>query len=555
MRLALVTTPPSVRSGIGDYTRHLLPYLARKVEIDVYVAPKYAGEALDADYGGGTARSIDELDPRRYDRILYQVGNESNHAFMAAAMKRLGGTVCLHDWVLFDMALAAWPALGRGGAKGTALALREGGPAQCSRYLRNFLDRRRQKRARVEEPDHAALRGELLAGWHAPEPNGRWTCDFGSFRIPVERSVRVDEVVVDFHAAAGRTLTLWQGSGRAAGFTTRPDHGDDAFEVTPDPARDLVFVLRVEPVEVTPEQRAHGDTRRLGAFVKSIRYRVGERWTDLDLSLPQAHPFVPVTLSRDRFDLPLNGTIVRHADAFIVHSEYVGDHIRRERGAQAPVGRVWHGSERRWDERDRRDVRAGLGLEDEWLDAFLLVSFGGVQPHKRIDKLLDALVVARRSAPNLRLALVGKVAGDFFDAADEVRRRHLEDAVRLTGFVSEEDGWEWLRAGDLSVNLRGPTSGGTSGGIFQSFGLGRAVIASDAAEQAELPDPCTVKVPLGASEVESLARTLVDLATDRERRTRLEQNVRRFVEDECHWQRTADAYLEHLESFPPHRSR
>jgi len=555
VQLALVTTPPSVRSGIGDYTRHLVPYLARGAEVEVFVAPEFAGEELGEAYGGGTAKSIADLDPKRVDRILYQVGNESNHAFMARAMKRLGGTVCLHDWVLFDMAIAAWPALARGGVKGAALALREGGVPQTRRYLANFLDRRRQKRSRVSEPDHAQLVGDVLAGWHEPEENGRWTCDFGSFRLPVGTDAVVEELVVEVHAPAGRTVTLWQADQRMAGFVSRPDHGDDAFEVRPDPARTRLFVLRTEPVEVTEEQRKWGDTRRLGCLVKSIRYRTDGAWHDLDLSLSQALPFIPVTLSRDRFELPFNGTIVRNADAFVVHSDYVGDRIRRERGPQARVGRVWHGSERRWDDRDRREVRRGLGLDEAWLDDFLLVSFGGVQPHKRIDKLLDALAVARRTNPRLRLALVGKVAGDFFDAADEVRRRGLEDAVVLTGFVDEEVGWEWLKAGDLSVNLRGPTSGGTSGGIFQSFGLGRAVLASDAAEQRELPDACTVKVPLGGGEVEALAAQMQAMSADPARRDALESSVRTFVDEACHWAHCADRYLELLESLGPHRSR
>lgn len=555
MRLALVTTPPSLRSGIGDYTRHLVPYLARHATIDVFVAPQYAGEELGEAFGGGVARSVEDLDPKSVDRILYQVGNESNHAYMARAMQRLGGTVCLHDWVLFDMAIAAWPALARGGWKGTALALREGGVPQMRRYLGNFLDRRRQKRAPVSEPDHTELVGEVLSGWHEPEENGRWTSDFGSFRVPIGPRSAIDELRIEIHAAAGRTVTLWQANERLAGFVSRPDHGDDAFEVQPDAARAPLFVLRTEPVEITEEQKKWGDTRRLGCLVKSIRYCVEGVWHDLDLAQPQALPFIPVTLSRDRFDLPFNGTIVRNADAFIVHSDYVGDRIRRERGPQSRVGRVWHGSERRWDDRDRREVRRGLGLDEAWLDDFLLVSFGGVQPHKRIDKLLDALAVARRTNPRLRLALVGKVAGDFFDAADEVRRRGLDDAVVLTGFVDEEVGWEWLKAGDLSVNLRGPTSGGTSGGIFQSFGLGRAVLASDAAEQRELPDACTVKVPLGDGEVEALAAQMHAMSGDPSRRDALEASVRGFVDDECHWTHCADRYLELLDSLGPHRSR
>ena len=549
MRIALVTTPPSVHSGIGDYTRHLVPYVLRSAKVEVFVADQYAGEKLPDELGGGVARGIGDLRTADFDRILYQLGNEANHAFMARALPKLGGVVCQHDWVLFDMALAAWPGIVRGGAKGAALVLREGGIGQLARYARNFAQRRAQRRAKAAEPDHDALQGDFIAGWHAPEPNGRWLGDFGSFRAPAG----TDALTIDVHAPAGRTVTLWRGATRIAGFTTRPGHGDDRFEIDVAGPHAPLFVLRVEPVEVTAEQKKYGDTRRLGAFVKSLRVRNEGTWRDVDLSLPQAHHEVPVTLSRDRFELPLNGTILRHADAFIVHSDYVAERIRRERGEHVPIGRIWHGAENRFDSRPKSDVRRALGLTGPWLTDFLVASFGGVQPHKRIDKLLDALVLARRERPSIRLVLAGRISGDFFDAHAEIRRRHLTDAVKLTGFVPEELGWQWLAAADLSVNLRGPTSGGTSGGIFQSFGVGRAVIASDAAEQRELPDACTVKVPLGDGEVKGIAAELVALAADAPRRAALEAAVRKFVLSECHWSRVATTLLEHLDRFPAAR--
>jgi glycosyltransferase involved in cell wall biosynthesis len=555
VRIALVTTPPSVRSGIGDYTRHLVPYLLRSAQISVFVADQYAGEALPDDLGGGTARAVSSLRGRDFDRILYQLGNESNHAFMARVLREHGGVVCQHDWVLFDMALAAWPAIARGGAKGAALVLREGGVGQLTRYVKNFAERRAQRRSKPAEPDHATLVGtlsdvEFLAGWHAAEPNGRWLCDYASFAVPAG----TEAFTIDVHAPAGRTITLHRGATRVAGFSTRPGHGDDRFEVEVEGNRTPWWVLRVEPVEVTAEQKKYGDTRRLGAFVKSMRVRTAGQWRDIDLSLPQSHHEVPVTLSRDRFELPLNGTILRHADAFVVHSEYVAERIRRERGEHVPIGVIHHGAEQRFDDtRKAIDIRRALGLTGPWLTDFLVASFGGVQPHKRIDKLLDALVLARRERPNIRLVLAGKVSGDFFDAHAEIRRRHLDDAVKLTGFVPEELGWEWLRAADLSVNLRGPTSGGTSGGIFQSFGVGRAVIASDAAEQRELPSACTVKVPLGDGEVKGIAKELVALSSDAPRRAALESAVRQFVRTECHWGVVATKLLGHLERFPAAR--
>ena len=80
--------------------------------------------------------------------------------------------------------------------------------------------------------------------------------------------------------------------------------------------------------------------------------------------------------------------------------------------------------------------------------------------------------------------------------------------------------------------------------------------ASDAAEQRELPDTSVLKVPLGEGEVETLANRIVELADDPAKRDELEANVRRFVEDECHWGVVARRYAEYLERFPgPRASR
>ncbi|NOT28829.1 MAG: glycosyltransferase [Planctomycetes bacterium] len=265
---------------------------------------------------------------------------------------------------------------------------------------------------------------------------------------------------------------------------------------------------------------------------------------------------MPVTLGRDRFALALNRSVVRFADAFIVHSRYVAERILEDRNAHTPLGILHHGAEQRWREDDRRAARRSLGLSEDWVRACLVVSFGGVQAHKRIDKVLQALALARKQRGDIRLILAGSMNSNDLDAAGLVRQLGLTDAVRFTGYLSEVDAWEWLHAGDLAINLRGPTTGGTSGGIFQAFSMGRSVIASDAAEQKELPDSCVVRVPLGTGEVEALARELIALRDDPARRDQLEASVRDFVRRECHWSVVARQYADYLRAFPrPRASR
>lgn len=546
MKIAIVTTPPEVRSGIGDYTRHLLPYLRRHAKVELYVE---AGRELEQD--GERYSSVAQLDDGAYDRVLYQLGNETHHAFMAHRIRARGGVVMQHDWVLFDMALAAYPALARGGWKGAAVALREGGPEQLRAYITNWIDRRRDKRSAPPPVDATGLPGILLAGWHGREPNGRWVADAAWWRVP---SDRVRRVAVLMASVPGRVLRVSEDGVELGRFECRVDPRWTHMFVEPRRKDHPLLVLETEGVRVTDEQRRAGDARRLATFVERLEWEDDSGWHTIDLDHPPTRPILPATLSRERFQLAFNGSVVRGADGFLVHSEYVRQRIQSLRGPDAPVAVVGFGTERRWRDDPQPALRRKLGLPAPWADGFLVVSFGGVQPHKRIDKVLEALALARRTRPDIHLALVGSVVADSFDAREYARAVGVHEHVHFAGFVPEDDAWSWLHAGDISINLRGPTSGGTSAGIFQAFSLGRAVIASDAAEQRELPDACVLKVPLGTGEVEAIARHFVALRDDRARLERLNGAARDHVRRVCHWEHVAARYTEHLASFPRPRA-
>jgi glycosyltransferase involved in cell wall biosynthesis len=412
----------------------------------------------------------------------------------------------------------------------------------------NWRDRRCARTRPAPELDARALPGTLVAGWHAPEARGRWTSDAAWTRLPDgARAVRVACV-----AERGRGVRLTEAGGRVVASSESTVEGGPV--VLTAELREPLVALRTSNVGVTDEQRRHGDTRRLATFVESIEWSDGGAWHTLDLRQRCFHPPETVELSRDRFVLPLNHSIVRFGDAFIVHSRYIASRIAAERNQLTPVGLVHHGAEERWRDEDRTLTRARLGLPSAWQRGFLVVSFGGVQAHKRVDKLLEAFARARASAPDSYLALVGGVSTGTYDPREHARLLGIADVVHFSGYVPEQVGWDWLHAGDLSVNLRGPTTGGTSGGVFQSFSLGRAVLASDAGEQSELPDDCTVKVPLGDGEVDAIARELVALRRDPARRARLESSVRRFVGAECSWRQCARKYIEYLDRFPPARA-
>jgi glycosyltransferase involved in cell wall biosynthesis len=533
LKVALVTTGPGVRSGIGDYARRLAPHLARHCELEVYLPDGQAAELADSGYLGLPARAASTLGPRSADRILYQLGNERAHAFMLPHLRALGGCVVQHDWVLFDLATAAFPALERGGPRGRFEAWRQGGLAQARVHARA---RRAAREARAAGPAPRGGEGSLLGGWHAPEPAGRWT----SARAGLSPARAWEELELALEAPAGRRLRVLDDGRERATWT--PTAGP--LLRVPVAARPLVFA-------VDGARGADGDARTLGVFVRRIAARVGETWEEQDLAAPVAALARAPSLSDARFELPLNRGVVRFGDAFLVHSKWMRDRILAERNAYTPIGFVPHGAQRLSAPGDRCAARARLGVPD---DAPLLVSFGAIQEHKRVEPLLRAFARARAARPALRLVLAGALATEVLDVPGLVARLGLGDAVTITGWLEERTAVDWIHAADLCVQLRGPSTGGTSGGIALALACGRGVVVSDLAEQRELPADAVRAVAPGEGEVDALAALLLELTRDRDARARLEEAARRHVASVADWARVGELYAAHLARFPAHRA-
>ena len=97
-RLAVTAPLSPLASGIADYTRELVPFLARHYDVTL-VTP---GGITDDEW---LRANFPVLDPdtfrtrtRNFERILHQIGNSQFHAFqLDEFLPDLGGTATLHD--------------------------------------------------------------------------------------------------------------------------------------------------------------------------------------------------------------------------------------------------------------------------------------------------------------------------------------------------------------------------------------------------------------------------------------------------------------------------
>jgi glycosyltransferase involved in cell wall biosynthesis/SAM-dependent methyltransferase len=272
------------------------------------------------------------------------------------------------------------------------------------------------------------------------------------------------------------------------------------------------------------------------AYLREVEFDSGTE----ALAYAQAHVR---TLQRgpDYEGVPMLRRIVSKSRGVIVHSHYVEEAVRRT-GYQGPVGVVPHGA---WlPEPDRMSYRSKLGLDE---DVPLIGAFGFLKPYKRIAESLRALQRLSRVSPEVKMILVGEPHPELnLDAM--ISSLGLGDRVRVLGFQAPEAFESYLSACDIVLNLRYPTVGETSGTLLRSLGLGKAVIVSDVGAFAEYPDEICMKVPVDATEEDTLFEYLNLLVGRPDLRKYLGQRAREWVSKECNWDLVASRYADFLDA-------
>ena len=141
MRVAYYSPMPPERSGIADYSAHLVPALSERIDVEVVRR--------------GRKRPV-----RGTDLALYHVGNNPDaHGWIAEALRRRPGVVVLHDFVLHH--LVAGLTIGRRDGHGYLDAMeREGGVV--GRLLGHGVLDKRIPPLWESRPEEFHLAGEVL---------------------------------------------------------------------------------------------------------------------------------------------------------------------------------------------------------------------------------------------------------------------------------------------------------------------------------------------------------------------------------------------------------
>lgn len=172
-----------------------------------------------------------------------------------------------------------------------------------------------------------------------------------------------------------------------------------------------------------------------------------------------------------------------------------------------------------------------------------LLFLGRLKRYKRVDLIVDAVHALAARGLDVELLVAGE--GDQRDAVEaQVRRLHLEDRVRMLGFVGEEAKRRLLRQAWVHV-LTSPNEGWGISNV-EAAACGTPSVASDAPglRESVVDGETGLLVPHG--DVDALTHALARVLTDGDLGARLGRQARAFAET-LSWEASADAFERYLE--------
>jgi glycosyltransferase involved in cell wall biosynthesis len=256
-----------------------------------------------------------------------------------------------------------------------------------------------------------------------------------------------------------------------------------------------------------------------------------EGWPSVDVD--GVRKLDPATLTMER-------RLVAGSRGVIVHDPFAAGWLR-ERYPDKPVFVVPHGAQPS-DDPDRAATRARFGWQDEHV---VFGVFGGVHWIKRLLVTVLAFAQVRRRWPQARLLIAGRIDQPdvYADVVAAVEQFGLTDSVHIESSPAKADFRALIAAADVTINLRWPSAGETSGTMMRAFGAGRLVITSDLPQTRHFDPAFCLRVPIEPmAEAQALIGAMEQILADPEQARAAGKLARDFVAEQASWSVAADGY-------------
>lgn len=166
----------------------------------------------------------------------------------------------------------------------------------------------------------------------------------------------------------------------------------------------------------------------------------------------------------------------------------------------------------------------------------LAVWVGRLEPYKRADVVLEAMVGVHRRVPEAELVIVGEgsVRGELEQGA---RERGLGEAVRFTGYVSEADKIAWLQRATVVVQTSEKEGWGMT--MIEGNACGAPAVASDVPGLRDSVRDGESGLLVPYADSAALAAALAEVLGDRELHARLRRGGLQWAA-RFSWEKVAD---------------
>lgn len=210
--------------------------------------------------------------------------------------------------------------------------------------------------------------------------------------------------------------------------------------------------------------------------------------------------------------------VARASRGIVVHSPF-GKRYLESVGVRTPIFTVPHPVVE--DERTMRRAEPRANELRAMLEArgarTIVVAPGDVNEAKCLPALVEAIAAL---PDDVHAALVGRrIPGT--DIAGAIGSHGIGDRVTVHHDVSDDDFRAWLVAADIAVDLRFPHRGEVSGSLSMAMVAGTPTVVSATGTYLDIPEELVVRVAPGPADPAELARRILELRDDPERRARV----------------------------------
>lgn len=214
----------------------------------------------------------------------------------------------------------------------------------------------------------------------------------------------------------------------------------------------------------------------------------------------------------DAFCYPMTRRLVESSLGVVVFSQMAKNNLEAY-GCHIPVHRIYlhcGGPVKECSIEERDSARTHLNLHIAH-DEILIGTFGFVGEAKRPHSILNAVQRLRESGAKVRLVYVGELQERCRELPRAIDEKGLSPYVTVTGYVSNEEFLEYLKACDINISLRNPTMGENSGPLMRALSMGKPSIVTDIGAFHELSSDIVRKISAGTSEETELVQVLQEL--------------------------------------------